>query len=57
MGYFCSIRERRTLKSLGKEGREIHFFKKRIQKTKKNEEWEEAEKNSDIKERRRPRQI
>ena len=42
MGYFCSIRERRTLKSLGKEGREIHFFKSGY-KT-KNEEWEEAEK-------------
>ena len=43
MGILCSIRERRTLKSLGKKGREIHFFKKRIQKL-KSEGWEEAEK-------------
>lgn len=51
MGYFCSIRERRTLKSLGKKGREIHFFKKAdTKKTKKKAKGgKKLKKNSDIK--------
>lgn len=52
MGYFCSIRERRTLKSLGKEGREIHFFKKADTKKKlkkKTKSGKKLKKNSDIK--------
>ena len=46
------------MKSLGKEGREIHFFKKADTKKKtkkKNEEWEEAEKKFRHKEREEDR--